>query len=232
MTNLLLEARALTVRLDGRTLWHVENLKISAGDCLLIHGTNGSGKTTLFRILAGLMPASGGEILIEGFKASRAGCRRCLSYMHQEPYMFDGDVASNLAYSLARQGLAGSGLKRRVEEALADFGLEPLAQRDARTLSVGESRILALARVLLRRPRMVLLDEPFASLDEVLAERVRRLIDHALRSDMAVAVSAHGELELPGFSDWSLERGGLVETRRTELDNFGSGGRKAESIAS
>ncbi len=225
MTAPLLEARALTAGFNGKTLWRIENLKISAPDCLLIHGANGSGKTTLLRILAGLVPASGGEILIEGRRASRADCRRHLSYMHQEPYMFDGDVASNLAYSLARQGIAGGGLRHRVDEALTTFGLEHLARRDARTLSVGESRVLALARVLLRHPRLVLLDEPFASLDQTLAERVRHLIDRARASGMAVVVNAHGDLQLEGFSDWSLENGGLVKARRTGPGTRGRGAR-------
>ena len=222
MTTPLLEARALTAGFNGKTLWHIENLKISAHDCLLIHGANGSGKTTLLRILAGLMPAGGGEILIEGRKASRADCRKRLSYMHQEPYMFDGDVVANLAYGLARRGIAGGDLRLLVEEALAAFGLEHLARRDARTLSVGESRVLALARVLLRRPHLVLLDEPFASLDQAVAERVRQLIDRARASGMAVVVNAHGGLQIPGFSDWHLANGGLVKAQRAGIDDRGS----------
>lgn len=214
MTTPLLEARALTAGFNGKTLWHIEDLKISADDCLLIQGANGSGKTTLLRILAGLIPASGGEIMIEGCKASRADCRKRLSYMHQEPYMFDGDVASNLAYGLARRGVTGGDLRLQIEEALATFGLEHLARRDARTLSVGESRVLALARVLLRRPSMVLLDEPFASLDQTVVERVRQLVDRARAGGMAVVVNAHGDLQIPGFSAWSLENGRLVKARR------------------
>ena len=213
MKTPLLAARALTAGFNGKTLWHIESLRIFANDCLLIHGANGSGKTTLLRIFAGLSPPLAGEILIEGCKTSRYQRRKYLSYMHQEPYMFDGDVASNLAYSLARLGIAGGDLRRRIEEALVTFGLEHLARRDARTLSVGESRVLALARVLLRHPRLVLLDEPFASLDRVVAERVRLLIDRARASGVAVVVNAHGDLQMPGFSDWKLENGGLVKTR-------------------
>jgi len=151
----VIRARDLRVRFNGLVALRLDALDIAPGDRLGIRGANGSGKTTLLRVLAGLLEP--GEGTLEG--APEPG-RTVL--VHQRPYFFRGTARANVAFALKVRG-------RPVGEAdawLARLGASGLADRPARVMSGRERRRVAIARALAAAPEVLLLDEPFAALDE------------------------------------------------------------------
>ncbi len=163
----LLEAHALRcVRGRGPDRFElvVDRFALRAGEITAILGPNGSGKSTLLKALAGDPQCTGsGSIRVARGRAT---------LVSQRPLAFAGSVAHNAAVGLLGDRRARSRRSERVREALARFGIEALADHDARTLSGGELRRLALARAMVIEPSVLLLDEPFDDLD---AEGQRRL---------------------------------------------------------
>jgi ABC-type Fe3+/spermidine/putrescine transport system ATPase subunit len=166
---------------DGFTL-RVPELSLHAGEALAVLGPNGSGKSTLLRALAGLLPLRAGEI---------EGSEREAALVFQRPLVVAGSVAHNAELPLWARGVARGERRRRAEQALAAFGIAPLARRRADTLSGGELRRLALARAFVSRPELLLLDEPFDDLDERAREALSADLRRAVDDDLAVALVTH-----------------------------------------
>ena len=205
---------------DGFTL-RIEALDLHAGEVLVILGPNGSGKSTLLRALSGLERGA-----VEG--SVRAGDGP-VTLVFQRPAALSGSVELNVRAPLLGKREDGKRLREsvrreRVERALARFDIDGLAHHDAKTLSGGELRRLALARAFVMEPKVLLLDEPFDDLD---AEGQRRLsldleqaiadtnvavamVTHDLRRALLladrIAVLGHGELLQHGLCDDVLMR--------------------------
>ncbi|MBK7948920.1 MAG: ABC transporter ATP-binding protein [Deltaproteobacteria bacterium] len=183
----MLEARDLLRRIgrgpDAFVL-SVDHFALRPGEITAILGPNGSGKTTLLRVLAGDPQA-------EGAGSVRIASGR-VTLVAQRPLAFAGSVAHNASVGLLGQGIARAERDDRVGAALERFGIGGLARHDARTLSGGELRRLALARAFVIEPSVLLLDEPFDDLD---AEGQRRLSLDLLRAvretGVALAVVTH-----------------------------------------
>jgi tungstate transport system ATP-binding protein len=182
----------------GRCLFDIPQLVIEQGRCMLLSGENGAGKTTLLKIIAGLEVPDRAEVHYQdkvlSWKAARRLCRDQAVYLHQTPYLFDGSVADNVAYGLHRAGVTRAEARKRVAATLTWAGLEHLSQRNARQLSGGEKQRVALARARILSPRLLLLDEPTASMDQEARERTYFLIQRLRSEDMAVVIASH-ELE-------------------------------------
>ena len=185
--EVVVEARQLVRRLgQGASSFELslDALALRAGEVTAILGPNGSGKTTLLRVLAGVeRTAGGGELRV---------ARGPVTLVSQRPFAFAGTVAHNVSVGLLGRGLARPRRDAIVANALARFGIEALVDHDARTLSGGELRRLALARAVVIDPSVLLLDEPFDDLD---AEGQRRLsIDLLLtvrEKNIALVVVTH-----------------------------------------
>ena len=152
----------------GFTL-HVPALDVHAGEVLAVIGPNGSGKSTLLRVLGLLERPQAGQVLVAGRPVDARDAlaeRRRMATVFQEPLLADTTVAANVALGLRFRGVGGADVERRVSRWLARLGIAPLAGRVARTLSGGEGQRVALARALVLEPEVLLLDEPFASLDQ------------------------------------------------------------------
>jgi ABC-type sulfate/molybdate transport systems ATPase subunit len=183
----VLECRDLIARrgrgASGFSL-RVDYIALHAGEVLAVLGPNGSGKTTLLRALAGLDDDAAGAVTFPGGGP--------VTLVFQRPAAFSGSVAHNVGAALLGRRLPAAERARRGEAALARFEIGDLAQHDARTLSGGELRRLALARAAVLEPRVLLLDEPFDDLD---AEGQRRLsldLGRAVReTDVSLVVVTH-----------------------------------------
>ncbi len=206
---------------DDRPLLEIETLDIHAGRCLLLTGPNGVGKTTLLKIIAGLEPPDQAFVDYCGaslaWPAARRHYRRDVIYLHQQAYLFDRSVTDNVTYGLHGFGLSRAQIGERVDRALEMCGLSHLAERNARELSGGEKQRVALTRALVLSPRVLLLDEPFAGLDEESRNRTGFLIQRLKSEQVGMVVTSHELLPLAGIADAHLElrAGRLVAPART-----------------
>lgn len=178
----LLEARGLTAVLRGdagdvRVLDGV-SLSVAPGEVVDVTGPSGSGKSTLLRALAQLLPGASGSLALEGSLAENippAIWRREVSLLPQKPVMVAGDVRDNLTLPW-RLAVRKTSEKPPADDALADalarLGVEAALDRDATRLSVGQVARVAFLRTLLTAPRVLLLDEPDAALDDASADAV------------------------------------------------------------
>jgi molybdopterin-binding protein len=146
----------------------VPALDVRPAEVLALIGPNGSGKSTLLRVLGLLERPAAGEVCVGGRAVdARDGlaARRRMATVLQDPLLADTTVAANVALGLGFRGIRGPAAGARVRHWLERFGVAPLAERPARTLSGGEAQRVALARALVLQPEVLLLDEPFASVD-------------------------------------------------------------------
>ena len=154
---------------------HDVSLRVARGERVVIVGPSGAGKTSLLRAIAGLTAITNGSVSIAGRDVTQLPPeQRGAVYMHQTPLLFPHlSVFENVAFSLRVRGVATVEINERVHEALQKVQLDALATRAPHTLSGGQQHRAALARAVVSRPELLLLDEPFSSLDPRLRDDVR-----------------------------------------------------------
>jgi molybdopterin-binding protein len=188
----------------GFTL-EVDALDVRAAEVLAVIGPNGSGKSTLLRVLGLLERPEAGEVCVAGRVVdARDGLaeRRRMATVFQESLLADTTVAANIALGLGFRGVRGSAAEGRVRRWLERFGLTALAGRPARTLSGGEAQRVALARALVPEPEVLLLDEPFASLDAPSRTALIADLGAVLRQDrVATVLVTHDRGEARALAD-------------------------------
>ena len=150
-------------------------LKIFKGEMFALVGASGCGKTTLLRMLAGFATPTGGRIMIEGVDMTAVPPhQRPVNMMFQSYALFPHmTVGENVGYGLRRLALARAVRSQRVQEALDMVQLGALAKRKPHQLSGGQRQRVALARARIRRPKVLLLDEPLSALDKKLREQTQ-----------------------------------------------------------
>lgn len=193
------------------------SLVAQPGEVTTVLGESGSGKTTLLRVLAGLHPASSGEVLLDGQDITRVPVeKRGIGLVPQEGALFQHlSVAGNIAYGLRGVRRCAATQHPRVREMLALVGLEGLEERKPHELSGGQQQRVALARALAPQPRMLLLDEPFSALDPALRTRVREEVFAILREqNLPTLLITHDQQEALSCSDQVavLREGRVVQT--------------------
>ena len=156
------------VALDG------VDLDVAAGEVVAVMGPSGCGKSTLLRVVAGLQAPDAGWVSWDGTDLTATPPhRRGFGLMFQDFALFPHrDVARNVAFGLEMAGMPQDRIDARVAEMLEVVGLDGYGDRRVTVLSGGEQQRVALARTLAPRPRLVMLDEPVASLDRALRERL------------------------------------------------------------
>jgi putrescine transport system ATP-binding protein len=169
----LLRAEGISKRFGATLALDALDLEIRQGEFFALLGGSGSGKSTLLRIIAGFEAPDAGRLLLEGRDiGTTPPWARPVNMMFQSYALFPHmSVAENVAYGLRRAGLGRRAAAARVAEALAMVGLTGLDARRPHQLSGGQRQRVALARSLVMRPRLLLLDEPLAALDAGLRER-------------------------------------------------------------
>lgn len=171
----VLRAEGITAGYDGPPILSDVTLDIPEGETTVVLGPNGAGKSTLAKVMIGLLPARGGQVLLGGEDVTGLGphklVRRGLAYLPQLMNIFDQmSVIENLemgGYTVP------TGLGERIQTVLKLFpDLAQDRQKKGGALSGGQQRMLALARVLMTEPRVAILDEPTAGLSPLYADRV------------------------------------------------------------
>jgi len=191
-----LEVTGLSCRRGGRPVVRNISFTLARGELLALTGRNGSGKTTLLRALALLVTADEGAIRWQGtdIRHDRDGWRRQIAWLgHLDGLKGDLSVRENLANACHLRETPAI----RVDEALAAFDLTPLAKRAARTLSAGQRRRAALARVAAADAPLWLLDEPLNALDSPSQAALRTVLgDHLAAGGLAIAAT-HAPIDVP-----------------------------------
>jgi molybdopterin-binding protein len=192
-------------RRAGHFVLEVGALEVRAGEVLGVIGPNGSGKSTLLRVLGLLERPDAGHVLVGGRPVDPRDAlaeRRRMAAVFQEPLLADTTVAANVALGLRFRGVAGTPVEPRVARWLERLGVGSLAGRRARTLSGGEAQRVALARALVLEPEVLLLDEPFASLDQPSRTALIRDLGGILRHDrITTVIVTHHRGEVQALAD-------------------------------
>jgi molybdopterin-binding protein len=190
----LYEIEDLRFRYPGRFRLEIDEFHLAAGEKVSIIGRNGSGKTTLLRLLAFLeRPQFCSRFVYRG-RAVRNGSadRANMGFLKQQPWIFNNSVADNLAFSLKVRRAGQGGIRAGVEAMAERVGLRGQLKAPARSLSGGEQKRLALGRVLIAEPDLLLLDEPMAHLDG----NSQEIIEALLRSCSAAMLFTTHDLRL------------------------------------
>jgi ABC-2 type transport system ATP-binding protein len=163
-----IDVSAVSHRYGSRTAVDVLSLSVASGEIFVFLGPNGSGKTTLFRVLSTLIPLQSGEITVLGYslRTNAVAIRSRLGVVFQAPSLDKKlTVAENLHHQGKLYGLNGASLRNRCDEMLTALGIADRAGEVTEKLSGGMRRRVELAKGLLHRPQLLLLDEPSTGLD-------------------------------------------------------------------
>ena len=211
---------------SGRAVVNGIDIHVRQGEVVGVLGPNGAGKTTTFYMIVGLVQPNGGRVLFKGaditnfpmHKRARMG----MGYLPQEESIFRKlTVEENILAILETLPLSRRERKHRCEELLEQFGIGHLARNQALTLSGGEKRRLTIARSLVTKPNVLMLDEPFSGVDPIAVDEIQQIIidlkklglgiiitDHQVRETLSIVDRAYlifeGRVESEGASDFLI----------------------------
>jgi len=167
---------------------------VRQGEIFGLLGANGAGKSTTFRMLCGLLPASGGKLSVAGknLRVAAAQARARIGYMAQKFSLYAGlTVRQNLRFISSAYGLGGKRQKERIAWALDSFGLGKMADTPSKDLPLGYKQRLALAAALMHEPEILFLDEPTSGVDPIARREFWRRINHLAESNVTIMVTTH-----------------------------------------
>ena len=226
----------------------VENLtfSIKKGETVGLIGANGAGKSTIMKLMLGLITGSG-EIKVDGLPVCRenlAEVRRKIGFVLQDSdnQMFMPTVYEDMIFGPRNYGLSKEATEKRVDNILAQLGLQNLKHRHNHKISGGEKRMAAIATILAMEPEMILMDEPSTALDPVnrrtVINTINRLsqtkliashdLDMILDTCQRVILLSHGTIVADGNAETILRDKALLEDNRMELPFCLQGWKKSE----
>ena len=201
----IFEVRDVSKSFDGRPILKKLSLKVYPGECVGILGPNGCGKTTLFSMCIGEQNVGEGKIFLNGKSIEQIPIHmrsnEGLGYLPQQRSVFNMSVYDNVL-GIAQISIKGSSNQKAITEKLLDeFNLQHLRSLNASVLSGGEIRRLMMARVMINKPKIVLLDEPLAALDPLVIQDIQRYILKIQSMGISVLVSDHNVKNLFEITD-------------------------------
>ena len=182
-------------------------LNLDAGEVVGLLGPNGAGKTTCFYMIVGLIPADAGQILLDGkditAQPMHVRARNGVGYLPQEPSVFRKlSVRDNLRLVLElREDLDRRSRDRELSSLLEELQITHVADQQGVSLSGGERRRVEIARALAGKPRLMLLDEPFAGVDPISVGEIQRIVKHLKDRGIGVLITDHNVRETLGICD-------------------------------
>jgi lipopolysaccharide export system ATP-binding protein len=203
----MLTAEGLRKRYKSREVVRDFKLSLGAGEVVGLLGPNGAGKTTCFYMIVGLVPTDAGRIVLDGRDITAdpmyVRAKLGVGYLPQEPSVFRTlSVADNLRLVLElRDDLDSKGRERELASLLDELQVAHVAEQLGASLSGGERRRVEIARALAAKPRLMLLDEPFAGVDPISVGEIQRIIRHLKSKGIGVLITDHQVRETLGICD-------------------------------
>ena len=189
MTSMMpLVVQQAQVRRRGKVLIGPVNFTLKASGLTIVMGPNGSGKTSLLRMLHGVVRLADGTV---SWACDERSARAKQAFVFQNPVMLRRSVRDNLTYPLLIQNAPGKIANAEAEKWAARIGLSQALTRSASVLSGGEKQKLALARALIRKPEVLFLDEPCASLDGRATREIETLLLQARATGTRIIMATH-----------------------------------------
>lgn len=215
----MLELKHIRKSYDGVTILNDVNLEIEKGEIVSILGPSGCGKTTLLNLILGMTDADSGSILLEGEDITRVPMeKRGFNIVFQDYALFPNlNVYQNITYGLRNK--PGISSKQEVEEFIDLLGLREHLEKKIDQLSGGQKQRTALARTMVMKPKILLLDEPLSALDGIIKESIKAKIKEIDREfQLTTIIVTHDPEEALTLSDKVLivNRGGIAQFGRPE----------------
>jgi lipopolysaccharide export system ATP-binding protein len=206
MTTSTLRASGLSKAYRGRKVVNEVSLRLTQGEVVGLLGPNGAGKTTTFYIIVGLISPDNGRVFVNDIEITSLPmyqrARSGISYLPQEPSVFRKlNVEENLKSIAETMSVTGEEQEALVNGLLEEFGIEHLRRQGAYTLSGGERRRLEIARALVRTPKFILLDEPFAGIDPLAVLDIQRIVARFKEKNIGVLITDHNVRETLNITD-------------------------------
>lgn len=186
--NMTVSLNQVTVKRRGRIILGPIDLDLAKSGFTIVLGPNGAGKTTLLKVLHGVERVSSGSV---AWSVPDHDARQAQAYVFQTPVMLRRSVAQNLAYPLHLLGRNKADIAKRVTDWAARIGLSAALEQSALRLSGGEKQKLALARALIRDPKVLFLDEPCANLDGRATREIEQLLRDAVAAGTRIIMTTH-----------------------------------------
>lgn len=213
-----LAATQLIKSYNNRNVVNGVSLQVNTSEIVGLLGPNGAGKTTSFYMMVGLIKADEGEITLDGQNITQhpmhLRAQLGIGYLPQEPSIFRKlSVADNLRAVLQiRSDLSRWQIEMVIEELLEEFHIPHLRDQLAMSLSGGERRRLEIARALATNPQFILLDEPFAGVDPISVEDIKKIIEQLKNRGIGVLITEHNVRETLGICDraYILNQGQVI----------------------
>ena len=209
--NPIFEVKDISKSFDGRPVLKKLSIKVFPGECVGILGPNGCGKTTLFTMCVGELSPDSGKILLKNKHIHETPihlrAKEGLGYLPQQRSVFNMSVYDNVM-GIAQLSIKGiDNQKATTEKLLDEFNLQHLRSLNASVLSGGEIRRLMMARIMINKPKIVLLDEPLAALDPLVIQDIQKYILKIQSSGTAILVTDHNVKNLFDITDRSYVLG-------------------------
>lgn len=200
-TESALIVKGLKKTYSGRPVVRGVDLTVKRGEAVGLLGPNGAGKTTCFYMITGLVKADAGEVALNGvnlseypiYERAKAG----IGYLPQESSVFKGlNAEENILAVLEACGVSAEERDKKTDALMREFSIEHLRKAPVAALSGGERRRLEIARALATDPVFLLLDEPFAGVDPIATEDIRKIIGHLTKKrNIGVLITDHNVRE-------------------------------------
>ena len=203
----MLIAEGLRKKYKSREVVKDFGLSLNPGEVVGLLGPNGAGKTTCFYMIVGLVQADAGRIVLDGqditSKAMYTRATLGVGYLPQEPSVFRRlSVRDNIKLVLElRKDLDKKGRERELESLLEELQVTHVADQQGASLSGGERRRVEIARALAAKPRLMLLDEPFAGVDPISVTEIQRIVRHLKDRGIGVLITDHNVRETLGICE-------------------------------
>ena len=217
MTTLYLQN--LIKKYGGKQVVNSLSLEVESGDVVGLLGPNGAGKTTTFYMTVGMVKPDGGNVLLDDEDITdypmHIRARKGVGYLPQEPSIFRKlSVKQNIMAILEILPIANSERGARADMLLEELGIKHLSDQRANLLSGGEKRRLEITRSLATNPAFILLDEPFAGVDPLAVNDIKKIIGHLKRRGIGILISDHNVRDTLGVCDkaYILCDGEIIES--------------------